>query len=334
MSKKADLLGKSASFARAQPVSSRRAAIAAATGAPTEGVEPPRKVPRDQLAHNPANPRDELTELEELAASLREKGQLQSLAVVTRHAFLASHPGKEESLASAKYVVVDGNRRLAAAGIAELDELRIDVNDDLAASDADTLESALIANIHRVDVPPLEQAKAIQTLLDKHGTQAEVARRLGKTEAWVSQRLALLKLAPELQEKVETGELKVEPARKIGRMSKEKQKAAAEEALNAVKAPRRQRRRKGENPDAAAAEGLNAVKSMPETAAPPVADSGLNAVKAEVPAQHSGSASEVFTVPAGPPEAIVDALADRLSPADLAAVVNLLANRVDAAAGG
>ncbi|MFJ5725245.1 hypothetical protein [Streptomyces sp. NPDC093149] len=67
-----------------------------------------------------------------------------------------------------------------------------------------------------------------------HGSQGKVAKRLGKTAAWVSQRLALLELTPELQDKVEAGELKVEPARRIGRLPKEQQAAAAAETVNAV----------------------------------------------------------------------------------------------------
>ncbi|WP_308404797.1 ParB/RepB/Spo0J family partition protein [Streptomyces sp. XM4011] len=190
--------------------------------------------PLNQLAHNPFNPRDGLTELEETAAFLTERGQIQPLAVVRRAAFLSAHPDQADTLGAAQYVVIDGTRRLAATGIAGLTELRIDVNDSLAASAADMLEGALVANIHRVDVPPLDQAKAIQELVDVHGSQAQVAKRLGKTPAWVSQRLALLELTPELQDKVETGELKVEPARRIGRLPKEQQAAAAAETVNAV----------------------------------------------------------------------------------------------------
>ncbi|MCK1817190.1 ParB/RepB/Spo0J family partition protein [Streptomyces sp. XM4011] len=186
------------------------------------------------MAHNPFNPRDGLTELEETAAFLTERGQIQPLAVVRRAAFLSAHPDQADTLGAAQYVVIDGTRRLAATGIAGLTELRIDVNDSLAASAADMLEGALVANIHRVDVPPLDQAKAIQELVDVHGSQAQVAKRLGKTPAWVSQRLALLELTPELQDKVETGELKVEPARRIGRLPKEQQAAAAAETVNAV----------------------------------------------------------------------------------------------------
>ncbi|GAA4694284.1 ParB/RepB/Spo0J family partition protein [Streptomyces youssoufiensis] len=206
-----------------------------------EGKRPPAAVPLSVLAHNPLNPRDELTEIEETAASLKEKGQLQPVAVVRRAAFLTAHPGREEQIGTAEYVVVDGNRRLAAASVAGLAELRIDVNDDLATSAEDMLESALIANVHRVDVPPLDQAKAIQELLSKHGSQEKVAKRLGKSGAWVSQRLALLGLTEDLQEKVESGELTVKEGRRIGRLPASRQETEAAAALNRVKAPRKPR---------------------------------------------------------------------------------------------
>ncbi|MFI0515807.1 ParB/RepB/Spo0J family partition protein [Streptomyces sp. WSLK1-5] len=207
-----------------------------------EGKRPPASVKLALLAHNPFNPREELTNLEETADSLRAKGQIQPVTVARRAAFLSAHPGQEEALAEAEYVVIDGNRRLAAAHLAGLEELRIDVNDDLAASAADLLESALIANIHREDVAPLDQAKAIQDLVEVHGSQGEVARRLGKTPAWVSQRLALLELTPELQEQVETGQLKVEPARRIGRLPKAQQADEAKKVIEAAKAPRQRRK--------------------------------------------------------------------------------------------
>ncbi|MFE2490506.1 ParB/RepB/Spo0J family partition protein [Streptomyces mirabilis] len=206
-----------------------------------EGKRPPAKVELALLAHNPFNPREELTNLEETAESLRAKGQIQPVTVARRAAFLAAHPGQDDALGEAEYVVIDGNRRLAAAHLAGLEELRIDVNDDLATSAADILESALIANIHREDVAPLDQAKAIQELVKVHGSQGQVAKRLGKTPAWVSQRLALLELTPDLQEKVETGELKVEPARRIGRLPKGQQAEEAQKTINAVKPPRQRR---------------------------------------------------------------------------------------------
>ncbi|MGW7261144.1 ParB/RepB/Spo0J family partition protein [Streptomyces sp. NPDC054834] len=244
-----------------------------------EGKRPPAKVELRLLAHNPFNPREELTDIEETADSLRAKGQIQPVTVARRAAFLNAHPGQEEALGEAEYVVIDGNRRLAAAGLADLAELRIDVNDDLAASAADILESALIANVHRVDVPPIDQARAIQQLLAKHGTQEEVARRLGKTGAWVSQRLALLELPEDLQEKVESGELKVKDGRRIGRLPKEQQHAEAEKALNRVKAPRKKRgTAEAEVPHQASgpAGSLNPVNA-PAAAGPDPA--GLNPVK-------------------------------------------------------
>lgn len=213
-----------------------------------EGKRPPASVELKLLAHNPFNPRDELTDIEETAESLRAKGQIQPVTVVRRTAFLTAHPGQEEAIGEAEYVVIDGNRRLKAAEAADLKELRIDVNDDLAASAADILESALIANVHRVDVPPLDQARAIQELLAKHGSQEKVAQRLGKSGAWVSQRLALLELPEDLQEKVESGELKVKDGRRIGRLPADQQRAEAAKALNRVKAPRKPRSR-GAAPD-------------------------------------------------------------------------------------
>ncbi|MEU3342442.1 ParB/RepB/Spo0J family partition protein [Streptomyces sp. NPDC006668] len=284
-----------------------------------EGRRPPASVALEALAPNPFNPREELTDIEETAESLRARGQVQPVTVARRAAFLAAHPGREEALGEAEYVVIDGNRRLAAAALAGLESLRIDVNDDLAVSAEDILESALIANIHRVDVPPLDQARAIRELLAKHGSQGQVAKRLGKTAAWVSQRLALLELTPELQEKVETGELKVEPARRIGRMPKEEQTSAAEEAINAVKPPR-QRRPKAEASPAPTA-GVNAVNTS--AARPEGASSSpqtVNAVntltpEAEVIAEPAGS-DQPRRLPYDDPIYIVQHLQMKMTPDD------------------
>ncbi|MFD4247675.1 ParB/RepB/Spo0J family partition protein [Streptomyces sp. NPDC058525] len=313
MSSKADKLGVSASFARAQPVgvSSRRAAIAEATGAPTSGVVPPSEVPIEALAHNPFNLREDLTEIDELAQSLIARGQLQPLAVATRMAFMEAHPGATDGLGRAPYVVIDGNRRLAAAQLAGLKTLHIHVNDALSASAADILESALIANVHRVDVAPMDQARALQELVDVHGSQAQVAKRLGKTAAWVSQRLTLLNLTPTLQEKVETGELKVEPARRIGRLPQEAQEAAAEETLHTVNPPRQR-----------TPHPVNAVNAVnpppsptPSTPAPPTAPT-------------PSTPTPRITISTISPETIADALTAHLTPDDLKAVTELLMSRI------
>ncbi|MFJ7200897.1 MULTISPECIES: ParB/RepB/Spo0J family partition protein [unclassified Streptomyces] len=290
-----------------------------------EGRRPPAAVKLNALAHNPFNPREELSEVEETAESLRARGQVQPITVARRETFLSAHPGQENLLGDAEYVVIDGNRRLAAARLAGLDELRIDVNDDLAASAADILESALVANVHRVDVPPLNQAKAIQGLVKVHGSQGKVAKRLGKTPAWVSQRLALLELTPDLQGKVETGELKVEPARRIGRLPKEQQAAAAAETVNAVNTPRQRSPRRvlsqRDGDETVNAVNTSAAEAADESSAAPT----VNAVNSEGGAP-AGSVSLVISSVS--PAEVVDALVARLSPADLAVVAELLLERL------
>ncbi|MFD0267580.1 ParB/RepB/Spo0J family partition protein [Streptomyces sp. NPDC127106] len=333
MSSKADKLGVSASFARAQPVSvsSRRAAIAEATGAPTSGVLPPSEVPIEALAHNPFNLREDLTELDELAQSLASRGQLQPLAVATRVAFMEAHPGQTEGLGRAPYVVIDGNRRLAAAHLAGLRTLHIHVNDALATSAADILESALIANVHRVDVAPMDQARALQELVDVHGSQAQVAKRLGKTPAWVSQRLALLNLTPALQEKVDTGELKVEPARRIGRLPQEQQEAAATESINAP-APPRQRSTPTPPPPApipAPAPTAGPPIAQPSTPTPPPAPAPLTVAPATTTTTTATAPpTPRITIATDSPETIADALTAHLTPDDLKAVTELLITRI------
>ncbi|MEV6688252.1 ParB/RepB/Spo0J family partition protein [Streptomyces sp. NPDC051130] len=334
MSSKADKLGVSASFARAQPVgvSSRRAAIAEATGAPTSGIVPPSEVPIEALAHNPFNLREDLTELDELAQSLLSRGQLQPLAVATRMAFMEAHPGQTDGLGRAPYVVIDGNRRLAAAQLAGLKTMHIHVNDALSASAADILESALIANVHRVDVAPMDQARALQELVDVHGSQAQVAKRLGKTAAWVSQRLALLNLTPTLQEKVDTGELKVEPARRIGRLPQEAQAAAADETINAVNPPRQRTPVNGVNAVNAPlppAPTVNAVNAPSTTPTPKTAPTPLSPTTTSTPnpPPHPSPAPRI-TISTHSPETIADALTAHLTPDDLKAVTELLLSRI------
>ncbi|KOU29057.1 hypothetical protein ADK52_06490 [Streptomyces sp. WM6372] len=328
---KADKLGVSASFARAQPVgvSPRRAAIAEATGAPTSGMVAPSEVPIEALAHNPFNLREDLTELDELAQSLISRGQLQPLAVATRMAFMEAHPGQTDGLGRAPYVVIDGNRRLAAAQLAGLKTMHIHVNDALSASAADILESALIANVHRVDVAPMDQARALQELVDVHGSQAQVAKRLGKTAAWVSQRLTLLNLTPALQEKVDTGELKVEPARRIGRLPQERQEAAADETLNAPNPPRQRT-----HTPPPTVNGVNAVNTPAPAPAPTPAPPTVNAVNAPTPAQtpeptrSPTPAAPRITIATDSPETIADGLTAHLTPDDLKAVTELLMQRL------
>ncbi|RKE02916.1 ParB/RepB/Spo0J family partition protein [Streptomyces sp. TLI_171] len=217
---------------------------AAAAEARSEALGRARKassVPLADVVFNPRNPRKTYSEeaIDETAASMREIGQTTAITVVSRMAFLDAHPDvAQELLGDASFVALDGNRRIRAAGRAGLEKIRVDLQDDLAATSSAMLEAALIANIHRENVPPIEEAEAIQELLDTvhGGNQAAVARRLGKTAAWVGQRLALLHLAPEVKEMVESKELGVKEARKLGAatragtLPREEQVAKAREA--------------------------------------------------------------------------------------------------------
>ncbi|MFI1169328.1 ParB/RepB/Spo0J family partition protein [Streptomyces sp. NPDC020801] len=233
--KKSDALGGSATFdAVAQPMSSRAASFAAFSGQTTTApavTQGSLRVPVAQLAPNPYNPRATLAAIEEMADSLTSKGIIQPLTIVTREAFLAAHPDHTQDLASAVYVVVDGNRRLAGAKLAGLDDVPVHVDDTLA-HDADTLlETALIAAVQHEDLEPLDEAKALERLVQVHGSQRAVARALGKSSGWVTQRLALLKLTPELKQALEDKTLPVKVARTVGQLPEQQQQSAAEEAL-------------------------------------------------------------------------------------------------------
>ncbi|MFD5882908.1 ParB/RepB/Spo0J family partition protein [Streptomyces yangpuensis] len=251
---KADMLGDSPTFnAVAQPMSSRAASFARFAGQdgpapdPTAAPTGTLRVPLDALAHNPYNPREELKSVEDLADSLTSRGVIQPLAVVTRQAFLAAHPRHEDRIGQAAYVVVDGNRRLAASNLAGLDDLPIHVDDSLA-QDADTLlETALTAAVQHENLDPLEEAKALQRLVHVHGSQRAVARALGKSSPWVTQRIALLKLTPELQDAVEDRSLPVEIARTVGQLPAQQQQSAAQEALAKRADAKRRKRERGAN---------------------------------------------------------------------------------------
>ncbi|MFF8592467.1 ParB/RepB/Spo0J family partition protein [Streptomyces sp. NPDC015220] len=224
---KADQLGTGRFGATARPVSARRAAIGAATGVPTEGIAPPTRLPLDRISANPDNPRTSLGDLAELAGSLREHGQKQAITVMNRDAYVRANPDREPELAAdATHVVVDGSSRLAAAREAGLTHLNVMVDDDQGADAEAILESALVANVHRQELEPLDEARALQRLLAIHGTQTRLAKRLHKSQGWVSQRLALLNLAPALQERI--GEERIDLLRAVGNKPVEEQETALE----------------------------------------------------------------------------------------------------------
>lgn len=224
---KADTLRASASFGQARGgISARRAAIEAAAAAPTEGAPPPLKLPVDVISLNPDNPREELGDLTNLGASLRDHGQKTAISIMSRFAYLEGNPDRKNDLEEGtKYVVIDGNTRLAAAREAGLTEIKVMLDDELGSNPDEILESAFVANVHRQDLDPLDEAKVLQQLLAIHKTQDALAARLHRSQGWVSQRLALLGLTPELKEKLQSGEESAALLRRVGKKKPEEQEA-------------------------------------------------------------------------------------------------------------
>ncbi|MFC7994358.1 ParB/RepB/Spo0J family partition protein [Streptomyces pilosus] len=222
---KADQLGSGRFGGGVRTVSARRQAVAAATGVPTEGIAPPTALPVHRISLNPDNPRSTLGDLTDLAGSLQTHGQKQAITVMNRDAYIKANPDRETDLEpDTTHVVVDGSSRLAAARDAGLETLKVMVSDDQGSTPEELLESALVANIHRQDLEELDEARALQRLLEIHGSQRALAKRLHRSQGWVSQRLALLNLSPELQARI--GEEPIDLLRAVGNKPVEQQQAA------------------------------------------------------------------------------------------------------------
>ncbi|MEW2290263.1 ParB/RepB/Spo0J family partition protein [Streptomyces sp. NPDC047841] len=256
---KADQLG-AGRFGGARPVSARRQAVAAATGVPTAGVAPPSELPVHQISPNPDNPRSQLGDLTDLAGSLKTHGQKQAITVMNRDAYLAANPDRAGDLEpNTTHVVIDGSSRLAAAREAGLATVKVMVSDEQGSTSEELLESALVANIHRQDLEELDEARALQRLLAIHGSQTALAKRLHRSQGWVSQRLALLTLTPELQARI--GQEPIDLLRAVGNKPADQQMAA----LEALKA------------DRARKEAEKAARKAARQAEPAAADSGAAA---------------------------------------------------------
>jgi ParB family chromosome partitioning protein len=162
----------------------------------------------DQLSPNPRQPRTEFSEaaLEELAASIRLLGLLQP--IVVRPADAAAPAAAEE-----RYEIVAGERRFRAARLAGLEEIPAVVR---YTGDGDLLTEALVENVHRANLNPLEEAHAYRQLLDDFGiTHEELAARLGKSRPAISNCLRLLNLPAPIQQRVITGVLSAGHARAL-----------------------------------------------------------------------------------------------------------------------
>ncbi|MGW2255471.1 ParB/RepB/Spo0J family partition protein [Kitasatospora sp. NPDC001660] len=197
-----------------------------------------------QISHNPDNPRGAIDETDQefldLVTSIEAVGVITPLTVCTAAEFLRHNPRHSGGIAGYQYVVVAGHRRLEAARRAGLTEVPAVINDNAAE---DPLVWAVAENLLRVGLTPIQEAHTLQVLTDKPPTgrgmsQSKVAKGIGKTQAFVSFRIALLNLVPELQAKVNSGELGVKAARAYTSLPPEQQLGAYEVSLQQpVQAP-------------------------------------------------------------------------------------------------
>lgn len=188
---------------------------------------PSATAPLSDLIANPRNPRDHVGNLEDLA-SIAEM-QLQPALVVTKKAYQRLYP--QDSI-SARYVVINGCRRLAAAHKFGRTDLAIVVNDEVARDHVTLISASIAENVDRQDFDVIEEAKAVEALVEACGRADEAAARLHKTQGWVSQRRALLQLDPQLQSALRRGELALREARQLARVPMEQQVARWRSALD------------------------------------------------------------------------------------------------------
>jgi ParB/RepB/Spo0J family partition protein len=172
----------------------------------------PRAIAVGLLRPSPTNPRRQLGDLTELAASLKAMGQLQPIVV-------RPHPGEPGA-----YEIVCGHRRAAAASIAGLAEVLVVIR---ALDDRETLEAQIAENSQRADVHPMEEAAALHRLHQEHRVDVEeLAARLGRSPFYVYQRLRLMKLTAEATQAFERGRLSLSVALALARFPEANQQIA------------------------------------------------------------------------------------------------------------
>lgn len=212
------------------------------------------------LTPNPRNPRDDVGDLSDLE-SIADM-QLQPAVVVTSSAYLRLYP---EDMIATRFVVVNGCRRLAAAHKYGRTDLAIVVNDELARDRVTLISASIAENVDRQDFDVIEEAKAVESLVRECGSGVEAANRLRKTQAWVSQRRALLELAPQLQTALRRGELAIREARALARVPLEQQVARWQAAQSKKNDDGKHRGapEKRSSPSRVIASALNAFESKP-----------------------------------------------------------------------
>ena len=155
----------------------------------------------NEIIPNKEQPRKtfDQTALEELADSIRQHGVLQPLLV--------------RPLPNGAYQLVAGERRWRASRLAELKEVPVIIKE---LTDTEAMEIAIIENLQREDLNPIEEAEGLQTLIDKCGfTQEEVATSVGKSRPAITNALRLLKLPEDVREMTKKGEISAGHARAL-----------------------------------------------------------------------------------------------------------------------
>jgi ParB family chromosome partitioning protein len=154
-----------------------------------------------QIKPNSYQPRKDFDEkgIEELAASIQEKGIIQPLIV--------------RRLEENNYEIIAGERRWRAAQKAGLAKIPVIVKD---VSDREALELALVENLQRQDLNPIEEATAYEQLIEEFGlTHEEISKRIGKDRSTITNQLRLLKLPEEVKQALISGEITAGHARAL-----------------------------------------------------------------------------------------------------------------------
>lgn len=177
----------------------------------------------DSITPNPWQPRKSMPEesLLELAASIREHGLIQPL-IVTR---ISADPLLDE----AEYQIIAGERRWQAAKLAGLTKIPVIVKD---VTPQEMLELALVENLQRADLNPLEEAEAYRQLMDGFGlTQEQVAERVGKSRVAIANAVRLLRLPDAVKSRIISQEISEGHARALLALEHERQQIEALELI-------------------------------------------------------------------------------------------------------
>lgn len=166
------------------------------------------RLPLAAIQANPQQPRKEFSEesLEELAQSIREQGVIQPIVVQPL-------PGRNDT-----YSILAGERRWRAAARAGLEDVPVVIRDPVRPAAA--LQLALVENLQRADLNPLEEAEAYRALREDHGlTQEQIASKVGKSRVTVTNQLRLLRLPAEVLDLLRDGSLSAGQARPLLRLA-------------------------------------------------------------------------------------------------------------------